>query len=561
LKRTRTFAIGALIALALAVVESRPAQSNDARVEGYVFDADTGLPLANATVRLAGGPTPRATAADDSGRFELAVLAPGRYLLTAVMAGYAIGTFGQRSPADAPRSIELKAGVTRTQADIRLTPLGSVSGRIADEDGRPLPGVQVQAVRRPLAGGDLLGARVAGRGPTGTTDSNGEYRIRDLTAGSYDVIAVPPRLKMGLPGARPSSDEAARQPVPTFYPGVMVAGEAHIVRVELGTETIASFGLRRSRLANISGTVLDSRGRPAADVIVQLDHDSVQLPIAAAATSFSEVTADGQFVLRDVPPGEYHLDARSKSVWEALAQTGSGDTIRTNAPEFASASVRVSGEDIQDLMLRAGSGFVLTGSLTGKLPPSSVRALQISTTAPRNASDATAFLHSARANPQADGSFRLEKVSGLQMIRVAGLPAGYSLGRVNVDGVDVTDEGFEVTRDLSDVEVIIGRDTQIIGRVTESSGVAISGATVIVFSEDRRRRTAPSTRFVASTLAGADGTFLIAGLPPARYYGIALPAVVEGKRVEPDDLQPLESKATRFSLTAGEQRAITLRVE
>jgi hypothetical protein len=419
---TRPLVIGALIAISAGVgshAQQPGAQASDARIEGHVFSTDTGLPLDNATVRLAGGPTPKVSAADENGRFELSGVAPGRYLLTAVIAGYAIGTFGQRSPADAPRSIELKAGVTRTQADIRLTPLGTLSGRIQDEQGQPMSGVQVQAVRRRHAGGDLLGGRVARPGTSATTDRNGEYRIRDLTPGSYDVIAVPNAKGLGraLPG---SPDATARQPVPTFYPGVVVPGEAQTVRIELGADTLVSFDVRTSRFSNVSGTVFDSRGRPAPDVLVRLDHTSVQLPIAVAAQIFSEVTEDGRFVLHGVPPGDYHVDARSKAAWEAIAQRGGSRDIRVNSPEFASARVRVTGEDVQELVLRMGAGFVLSGRLTaeGTLSSQAIRAVQVSSNAVGDASQSSASLHSDTTSPRADGSFRLEKLLGTQMIRV-----------------------------------------------------------------------------------------------------------------------------------------------
>jgi hypothetical protein len=79
-----------------------------------------------------------------------------------------------------PRSFELSARETRVQADIHLTPLGRISGRIVDEEGKPAAKVQVQAARRPRSPSDDRPASFSG----GVTDSNGMFTVTGLPAGN-----------------------------------------------------------------------------------------------------------------------------------------------------------------------------------------------------------------------------------------------------------------------------------------------------------------------------------------------------------------------------------------
>src|SRR4051812_28973159 len=90
-----------LLALALA---ARPAsaQESTGRVSGSVAESETGRPIARATVTLRG--TPFGAIADDSGRFIIPAVTPGRYAIRAQLIGYA--------PAD--DSLTVEAGRTTT---------------------------------------------------------------------------------------------------------------------------------------------------------------------------------------------------------------------------------------------------------------------------------------------------------------------------------------------------------------------------------------------------------------------------------------------------------------
>jgi hypothetical protein len=383
------------------------------------------------------------------------------------------------------------------------------------------------------------------------------FSIGGLPAGSYFVGAT----------ERPGPESSTRPllftlPSFTYNPGTTDPAGAQTVRADLGQESTGiTFALQPSRLARITGFVADSRGLPAVDAVVTLASAGAGGPVAMGGI-FSEVGPDGGFVLSAVPPGVYSLDVRSRSVYEALARKGGpGMGVIRNSPEFASVIVQVTGEDIDNLIVRTDAGFRLSGRLVAEGPAPSLQSVEIRATHVGEASIQTRWLLSGSTRPDSDGSFEFQKLLGPQMIRVSGLPAGWTLERVGIGSVDVTDEGIDVAVDFAGLEVVIARQSEVAGQVTDRRGVPIEGATVVVFAEDRRRWTLPLTRFVRSALSTSSGAFLVAGLPPGRYYAAVMPAVIDGRMSDPDELEPLVSRAARLSLGEGERRRLDLRVE
>ena len=70
------------------------------------------------------------------------------------------------------------------------------------------------------------------------------------------------------------------------------------------------FALVPGRAATVSGTALRSDGAPLAGATVSLDQ-YIRGPVSSMASSVSgtKVAADGSWTIRNVPPGEYELEA------------------------------------------------------------------------------------------------------------------------------------------------------------------------------------------------------------------------------------------------------------
>jgi hypothetical protein len=82
------------------------------------------------------------------------------------------------------QQVELKPGERKQRISIGMVPAASLTGRIVDQDGDPVPQCNVQAMRRdPMQKGriDAFG--------NAQTKPNGEYRLFNLVAGRYYVAA------------------------------------------------------------------------------------------------------------------------------------------------------------------------------------------------------------------------------------------------------------------------------------------------------------------------------------------------------------------------------------
>ena len=123
-------------------------------VRGIVTRQDTGLPLANATVRLYGvfagnfrGQVndPPAVTTDAEGHFEISGVQPGEYRLSAVKSGFVETEFGRRGVNGPPRSIRVSDGRSIDEIAVALPTGGVITGQVVDQRGDPLGGIRVQA--------------------------------------------------------------------------------------------------------------------------------------------------------------------------------------------------------------------------------------------------------------------------------------------------------------------------------------------------------------------------------------------------------------------------------
>jgi hypothetical protein len=364
-----------------------------------------------------------------------------------------------------------------------------------------------------------------------------------------------------------------REPAPsdgvatTFFPGTAIASDARLLVVEAGKETTSvDIVLQSVRLARLSGSVVDSRGRPAANVIVWLNPARADGALIPSGGRFDvvEVDAAGRFSLPNIAPGEYRVDVQSKAKMEGIAQSGSsGITSSGPLDEFASVPVTVNGENLDSLVVQTTRGFRMTGRLVvedGVLGPDALSRMKVNVSPVLQGTGISGVLLAASAQVQSDGTFEVRGLTGTRLVGVSGLPAGAALKSVRANGMDVTDEGFEIGQaDMSDVQVVVTTaPTKISGTVTDSAGHPEHDYAVVVFAADKRRWTAPTNRFVVLAKSNADGAFTVTGLPAGDYLAVALPSADAGEWAEPDNLERLRAAATPFTLADRETRTVRL---
>src|SRR5690242_12950437 len=152
--------------LIAAVALSAFAQEQTGSVQGIVTDSVTHLPVKKARIALypqrvqpsrrpTVGPNGRfepppmpTTSTDASGNFTFAGLAPGTYGVQFEHPSYPPA----RSTRPNTTTVEVTAGGEPAHISLELTPGATITGRVVDEDGDPLPDCYVQATPPPSRG-------------------------------------------------------------------------------------------------------------------------------------------------------------------------------------------------------------------------------------------------------------------------------------------------------------------------------------------------------------------------------------------------------------------------
>ena len=228
--------------------------------------------------------------------------------------------------------------------------------------------------------------------------------------------------------------------------------------------------------------------------------------------------------------------------------------------EFASRRIRVSGDDVENLVLKTGTGFEVSGRVT--VEGGSIRAMRgvrVTAMAVEGASPMSGMLLTGSAVVGGDGVFRMTNLLGAKVIRVTGLPDGWALERVTASGADVTDSGIDVVANTP-LDIVVGRQTEVLGRVVDDTGANVPGVSVFIFSEDPQQWMLPHSRYVAAASAERDGRFRVRGLPPGRYRAAARFSLMEGRIAEIESLDVLVAGSTSFSVTDGQQVPLTVRL-
>jgi hypothetical protein len=454
--------------LAISGVAAQRAVERPAQLTGTVVADDTGLPIASANVRVGD----RAARTDEQGRFEVGGLPAGSYLVTATFTGYATTAPGQQRPQDPRVPVELPQGGVRI-VEVRLIPLGVLTGRIFDENGSASARVSVRAVRQaPLR-------TINTRGVTALTDNDGRFTLRGLQTGRYYVIAETREGKIESPGPAGLTLVGDGSAMTSYYPGTSFPDQARTIEIDAGTTVDATFALTRTRLTRVTGRVVDSTGQTPGDFMV-LPISRPPQPSPPGSMSL-KTDGKGRFELTGVPPGEYSIDVLTRATFLKPDGTPSERSVDDGpVGEFASHRFRVTGDDIEELVLHTEAGFSITGRIGGA--SSRFDHQGANATAEPPVDRLSAAISPRRAAVGRDGRFEIKGVRGPYVLRFASLPPGMMVTEILSDGVDVIDSGIDVMKN-TELEVVLERQSELAGRVTDARGRAVTSAVVFVSTE------------------------------------------------------------------------------
>jgi hypothetical protein len=570
------------------VMGPRQLKAGTARIRGRVLSADGGGPVRRAQVRASGAEIgSKAAMTDAEGRYEFRDLPAGRFSLSATKSGFVTVQYGQTRPFESGTTIELVEAQMFDKADIAM-PRGSViAGRVLDEFGDPVADAMVSAMRSAWAGGRR---RLQPTGRMAQTNDLGQYRIYGLPPGDYYVSATLRRDAMmdmamisamaggagpgltGSGGAGPAAGPTGSNPnsgyAPTYFPGTTNGADAQRLTLAAGQEAQGTdFALLPVRLVKVTGVVINSEGKPVERAVVNAVPRGGEPGIMTMAGA-TGTDKNGSFTLTNVAPGDYLLQTRAMQIMTSDAGDTMAFSMRVGGleggdGETGSVPISIGGEDLSNVVILTSRGATASGRLTfeGGAGPADLSGLRVSSLAADGGVPAGILGMASGAGVKADGTFNLRGLTGTRLIRVMPVPAGWMLKSVAVNGADVTDTGIEFKggEALAGVEVVLtSKVTEVSGTVKGSSGQPVKDYTVVVFSDDPERWVVPASRHVASARPNQAGRFELKSLPPGGYYAVANEYIAQGEWGDPEVLERLKAKATKFKLDEGESRTLDL---
>ncbi len=222
---------------------------------------------------------------DAFGRFELnESLDPGIYNVTVFVPGFVASS----------NSIVVVDGTSAAKnLTIFMQPSAMVSGRITDEQGRPIPGIVVAASSPHSANYDI------------TMDDGVFVLDTGLKTGQYDIYAFKPGIDIAILQNLLNNTElgSLQNKVPILFKTQDAGYISHVSEVQLEQGKLTTLNVQLKNSHAISGRVTDSAGNAVPDVAVfAFDSNGIMVDTAAITDS------DGRYTLdNDLAPGEYTI--------------------------------------------------------------------------------------------------------------------------------------------------------------------------------------------------------------------------------------------------------------
>lgn len=290
-------------------------------IRGRVLASANNAPLGPALVSLTSvpGPAQRMMAGYD-GTFVFRGLPAARVTITVTKPGY----------LDASQPIDIGPGASISDLLVRMQRQAVIAGRLVDDRGMPLVGVEVHALRR---------AQIAGEsrwldGPITSSNDRGEYRLAGLAPGDYTILARPdpdPEMPllltlllttpafaadvmagtMGAGSEVPRVDARVRRYPVTLFPSATTLARATIVAVRGDTEkTRTDLKFKSATFVKVTGAVSGVTDTTAPMTVRLLPGTSERdvINVDAARTLCDET---GRFEFARVAPGRYVIVADS----------------------------------------------------------------------------------------------------------------------------------------------------------------------------------------------------------------------------------------------------------
>jgi protocatechuate 3,4-dioxygenase beta subunit len=522
-----------------------PRKEDLCKISGSAVKLAGGEPLRKARVGLQSEEDPTrsiSTVTDAGGLFTLKGIEPGRYRLSVSRNGFVVQEYGQRKPHEPGAILTLRSGQEMKDLIFRLIPSGVIAGRILDEDGEPLPYVQVMAVRQTYSEGKRILAPVQGA----STNDLGEYRLFGLSPGRYLISAVYPQWgRFGWGGGDDAGGDASGEQgyAKMYYPGTADAPKASTITINAGEEINSiDILMRQVRVYHIRGHLYNQITRKSgreAIVFLRPRNSGQDWDFGQQQTWVEK--KDGSFNIAEVLPGSYVLMA----FW---SDEGKQVTART--------VVDVGNADVDGVALTLGAGVNIAGHVSWD-GQSSLESNELSV-ALRPTDTGRHYWGGEGARVDTNNSFTLKDVSeAAYNVEVSGESRDCYIKEVRYGSSTALDEGFTVTRsNPASLEITISsRGARLQGTVSDEDGLPAAGVQVVLVPEAARRNL---HRLYKSATTDQYGRFDIRGVAPGDYSLFSWEEVESGAWEDSEFLKPFEKKSQSVSVQDGDKKTVNL---
>ena len=519
-------------------------------VTGRVTNLQTGEPLRKVNVHLtaagnsgrspvpAGGPQSYVGLSDAQGYFRFEGIAEGRYSLHGDRPGFLPTQYGAKSMSQTGTLLTLQAGQERNDINLALIPQGVIVGRVVDEDGDVVSGIQVQAMKQVWLRGKLT---LMQRGGSSTNDL-GEFRTGSLDPGKYYLMAQAGMAANGNEAPAMPGAPQLRQ-VPTYFPDATSATSAAQISVAAG-QTVSGMDIRLQRLRtfHIRGRIAGALSRPEMEgMVITLSSREQSIGPMFGMGMQQAMQKDHTFEISAVPPGAYFLNVM-----------GIAGGIQAT---LARQPVEVAAGDLDDVIV----ALVPLGTLRGRV--------SIEGDGPRPANlhpliylrPLEGAMSQVRAKFADNGMFSLENIGpGKYSPLIAGGPEGTYLKSVRWGQQEVQGKELDLSSGASgDLDIVFSYAVaQLNGAVQTAQDANQSAAELSVVLAPAVLN-ADGSGFIYSSV-DAGGTFSFKQVTPGRYIAYAIEHPDREQMQNPEVLRQLAGKGTEVELQEKDNKHIQL---
>jgi large repetitive protein len=459
---------------AMALATALHAFQSTASIGGQVLNSADDEPVNGVILMLteaASASTPVKFVTETRGLFLFENLPPGRYVLFAERDGFARQVYGSRGNPLAGITLSVVPGQEVNDLQFNLIPGSTISGKILDAAGNPVPKATALALQPIYRRGskEYVPLRSA------VSDENGDYRLANLGPGSY-LLSASSRNGEGIA---------------TFYPNSASLANAAAVTVNAGAAAIGkNIRMVKAVTFRVAGKLAEENAAAAIAWLMRKGAGATALVTRVAAP----IDADGSFAFPSVPPGTYAVTATEQ------------DGV---APASAALSVIVTAKDIEGIVLKPQSSGELPGTISMSVadvpPPNGVQVVL-------EAAD-TLMPRPPRAAVGDDGRFTLKNLAAGRYIAHVQIAENLYVRSVRFRGLDATENGFEFGSGIPAPLLISlsANGAVVAGTVRGADGNPMPGAVVAMVPSLRRY-----SRYKETT-TDQNGAFTIAGVAPGEY--------------------------------------------